>query len=133
MSNIYSPENPDLKSSPALPHLQTCIEAVIRDAVQSGREEGSVRQFLRLHAKHFDGILNILHTAYHIPSTKQPAETTSNEASDIQQPSLLPAAEITSKQPSRLKDRFDWSKVKVDDDYDDFSEDDDDGKKTVSR
>lgn len=119
MSNVYSPESPELKSSPALPHLLTCIEAVICDAVQSGREEEPMRQFLRLHARHFEGILNTLHAAYHLTSTEQTAETSSIESSKDQQPSLLPAAEIRTKQPSRFKDRFDWNKVEDDDDDDD--------------
>jgi hypothetical protein len=51
MSNLYIPENETLKSSPALPHLQACIEAVAREAIQSGCPEQDVREFLRLHDK----------------------------------------------------------------------------------
>jgi len=137
MSNVYSPESPELKSSPALPHLYTCIEAVIRDAVRSGREEEPVRQFLRLHAKHFDGILNALHMAYHFTSTKNPAETSIKPPSNHPRPSLLSADEITIKQPSQWKDGVDWSKVEDDpddDDDDDLAEDEDEkGQGTVKQ
>lgn len=127
MSNVHSPESPTLRSSPALPHLHTCIETVIREAVQSGRDERPVRQFLRLHANHFDEVLDALHAVYDLPLSKEATEASPEDLNQNSQPSILPAAGIITKKPSQWKDGFDWSKVLEydDDDDDDLAEDED--------
>jgi hypothetical protein len=126
MSNLYVPEDETLKSSPALPHLQTCIEAVAREAVQSGCPEYNVRQLLRRHDRQFEGILAALHSAYRLHPTLASAQaSTANEPSNRPRLSLLPAAEIIEKQPSIWRDIVDPSKVEDGSDDDDDDDDDD--------
>lgn len=129
MSNLYIPEDERFKSSPALPHLQTCIEAVAREAIQSGCPEPDVRQFLRLHVRQFEGILDALHGAYRLHPTLTSTEGgVTNESINRTRPSLLPAAEIIERQPSKYNDGFKSDKVEVgldDDDEDDIASDED--------
>jgi hypothetical protein len=124
MSNIYTPKSDKLKSSPALPHLQACIEAAVRDAVQSGRPEDAVRQSLRDQAEHFDEILHALHNAYDLhPAQQYPEASATNGPSDNPQPNLLPAAEIVEHQPAIRNDVFDPDRVE--DDPDELVQDED--------
>jgi hypothetical protein len=132
MSNLYIPENETLKSSPALPHLQTCIEAVAREAIQSGCPEQDVREFLRLHDRQFEGTLTNLHGAYRLHPTLTSTEGgATNESSNRPRPSLLPAAEIVERQPSKYNDGFKSDKVEDGLDYDDEDDlaSDEDAKK----
>jgi hypothetical protein len=123
MSNLYIPEDETLQSSPALPHLQTCIEAVVREAVQSGRPEGSVRGFLELHTDKFEGMLATLHGVYGLHPAQESAEASAAiEPSNRPRPNLLPAAEIVERQPSKHNDGFKTDKVE--DGLDDNDEDD---------
>jgi len=129
MSSIYTPKDKMLKASRALPALHTCIEAVVRDAVRTGRPEDSVRNFLRLYEGQFEGILATLHRVYDLQSTEEITKTSKID----KQPSLLPAAGLAEKQPSKYRDGFEWGKVEdgPDDDGDDDLAVDEDAEKTV--
>jgi hypothetical protein len=121
MSNIYTPKSDELKSSPALSHFHACIEAVVHDAVQSGRPEEAVRQSLRDQAESFDEILQALHSAYDLDPTPEASPT--NEASNNPQPNLLPAAEIVEQQPSIRN--YVTDPDRVGDDPDELAQDED--------
>jgi hypothetical protein len=124
MSNIYTPESDELKSSPALPHLQACIEAVVREAVQSGRPEEAVRQSLRDQAEYFDEVLQALHNAYDFDQTHQsPEVSATNEPSNNPRPNLLPAAETAEHQPPIRNDAADPDTVE--DDPEELAQDED--------
>jgi len=128
MSNLYIPEDEILKSSPALTHLQACIEAVAREAIQSGCPEQDVRQILRHHDQQFEGILAALHGAYRLhPSLRSTEVSATNESSNRPRSSLLPAAEIEERQPSGWRDTVHSDKVEdgPDDDDDDLAVDED--------
>lgn len=129
MSNLYIPEDETLQSSTALPHLQTCIEAVVREAFQSGRPEASVRGFLELHTDQFEGMLATLHGVYGLHPAQESAEASAaTEPSNRPRPNLLPAAEIVERQPSKYNDGFKSDKAEDgldDDDKDDLAVDED--------
>jgi hypothetical protein len=120
MSQVYVPQDATLNSSPAFPHLHACIETVVREAVQSGKDEESVRSFPRLHTNHFESVLGALNSAYNLPSVE---ETTNAPRTKPQQPSLLPADEMVERQPSEFKDGF--KSDKVEDDPDELAVDED--------
>lgn len=66
MSAIYTPTSPTLLTSPALPHLQLCLQRVLTEACKTpgGRgREGDIEKFLRLHAAEFDRVLLTLDMA----------------------------------------------------------------------
>ena len=97
MSDINSPpEGSEPNSSPAFPHLQACIEAVVRDAVQSGIPEEFVRQLLRRHEIQFGEILATLNSAYDIRPTEK---TTNAPTTDQPQSNLSPAVQTAANQP----------------------------------
>ena len=97
MSDINSPpEGSEPNSSPAFPHLQACIEAVVRDAVQSGIPEEFVRQLLRRHEIQLGEILATLNSAYDIRPTE---ETTNAPTTNQPQPTLSPAVQTAANQP----------------------------------
>lgn len=97
MSDINSPpEGSEPNSSPAFPHLQACIEAVARDAVQSGIPEESVRQLLRRHEIQLGEILATLNSAYDIRPTE---ETTNAPTTNQPQSNLSPAVQTAANQP----------------------------------
>jgi hypothetical protein len=131
MSNLYIPQDETLRLSPALPHLQACIEAVAHEAIQSGCPEKNVRLLLRLHDRDFEGILTALHGAYRLHpalrSTEAAAANEVNEPSNRPGPSLFPVAEITERRPSIWKDTVNRGKVEdgSDDDDDDLAVDED--------
>jgi hypothetical protein len=128
MSNLYIPQDEMLRLSLALPHLQTCIEAVAREAIQSGCPEQGVRQHLRLHDRHFEGILADLHGAYRLhPTLRSTEASATNEPTNKARQSLSPAAEIAERQPSIWRDTVDRNRVEdgSDDDDDDLAVDED--------
>jgi hypothetical protein len=94
MSDINSPpEGSEPNSSPAFPHLQACIEAVVRDAVQSGIPEEAVRQLLRRHEIQLGEILATLNRAYDIRPTE---ETTNAPTTNQPQSNLSPAVQTAA-------------------------------------
>lgn len=71
MSSVYTPTNPVLQRSPALPHLQACIDNVLQDILLDGVSSGADGGFLSNYQTHFDKILEVLHLAYispHLPA-----------------------------------------------------------------
>jgi hypothetical protein len=126
MSKLYIPKDEALRLSPALTHLQACIEAVAHEAIQAGCPEQNVRLLLRLHDRDFEGILADLHSVYRLhPALESTEASVTNEPSNRPRRSLLPAAEGLERRPSMWRDHSDKVEDGPDDDDDDLAVDED--------
>lgn len=76
MSTFYTPTDPNLTASQALPFLQNCIDRVAQVAILTGSSEESVRKHFSEHPFHFDTVLRILDQAFQLQSTAPSAAVT---------------------------------------------------------
>jgi hypothetical protein len=64
MTTLYTPEDPSLLTSPALPLFQACINQVAQQALQSGMPEITVNAVFKHHQTCFDIALDALTQAF---------------------------------------------------------------------
>lgn len=67
MATFYTPADPSLTGSQALPFLQNCIDRVAQVAVLTGNSEQAISRHFSEHAFHFDALLRILDQAFQLP------------------------------------------------------------------
>jgi len=72
MSTFYTPTDPNLTASQALPFLQNCIDRVAQVAVLTGSSEESIRRHFSEHPFHFDTVLRVLDQAFQLHDTAPP-------------------------------------------------------------
>ncbi|KAM0724304.1 hypothetical protein Q7P37_000186 [Cladosporium fusiforme] len=90
-------------SSPALFHLQACIDAVGHKAIQTGRDGESVKKFLQLNMSTFESALLVLDKLFELP-VNAPADTATSDVNDTTMPSetqpaptILPTTSVTEQ------------------------------------
>jgi hypothetical protein len=72
MSTFYTPTDPNLTGSQALPFLQDCIDRVAQVAILTGSSEQYVRKHFSDHSFHFDTVLRVLDQAFQLHGTAPP-------------------------------------------------------------
>ncbi|GAB7331942.1 hypothetical protein MBLNU13_g03862t2 [Cladosporium sp. NU13] len=72
MDTLYTPTDPNLTGSQALPFLQNCIDRVAQVAVLTGNSEEAIRRHLSEHTLYFNAVLHVLDQAFHLPVTFPP-------------------------------------------------------------
>jgi hypothetical protein len=71
--NFYTPADPNLIGSQAVPFLQTCLGMVAQVAMLAGTSEESIRRHFSVHAPHFDAIVRILNQTFQLHDPALPA------------------------------------------------------------
>lgn len=66
---FYTPTDPDLRTSPALLHLVSCIKSAALQAIGSGSSNDVVWLSLSQHQTKFDNVLSILDGVFHLRDT----------------------------------------------------------------
>jgi hypothetical protein len=79
----YIPEDPKLKSSPAINHFTACIEAVVNEGININSlmgedDEEAAKDWLGIHGRHFDETLRRLNHSYYYD--RQPGYVEEDEA-----------------------------------------------------
>ena len=70
---MYTPTDPNLMGSQALPFLQNCIDRVAQVAVLTGNSEQAIRRHFSEHALYFNAVLSVFDKAFQLPIPFPPA------------------------------------------------------------
>jgi hypothetical protein len=96
----YKPTDPNLRGSPALSHLQWCIDEVESEAVKSGNSRDLVRSHLSQHQTQFDAVLGTLGGVFRLRDADQ---TTAARSDNITAASLDTAQKQRPETISRVR------------------------------
>ena len=69
MDTLYTPTDPNLTGSQALPFLQNCIDRIAQMAVLTGTSDQAIRRHFSEHVLYFNAVLPVLDQAFQLPVT----------------------------------------------------------------
>lgn len=94
MDTLYTPTDPNLTGSQALPFLQNCIDRVAQVAVLTGNSEQAIRRHFSEHVLYLNAVLRVLDQAFQLPVILPPAVVhTANTTGAAQTATHEPEAE----------------------------------------